>query len=280
MSSENILILGDILLDRYLVNSIYLHRIGCSGNIINVLEELKSKYLLVTSFPKPDLINLIFDECAYKSGSLITFPAEGKTNVVEYLVDDGVTKQIKDKPEPVRNINDLEMAEIIKNSCSKKILVSDYGLGGIGPISKESLREKFKDPAVISFVDARKSNYLDYFGASWFFPTEDEFRAFLGQCPTKESLKEFSEILSAYGVILKRGDRGLIKYTNGEESDFSIPNNYLAVDVFGAGDMLMAIIASTTKTKNLDVNTIRKAMLLLAEKLTVNGAGSLGFRDR
>ena len=42
----------------------------------------------------------------------------------------------------------------------------------------------------------------------------------------------------------------------------------------------MAIIASTTKTKNLDDNTIRKAMLLLAEKLTVNGAGSLGFRDR
>lgn len=268
------LVVGDILIDRYLLDNEYYHRLGCVGNVVKTLEELRVEYHLLTAFPRPDVIYSMFKSIDISSCTHV-FEANGEENVVDYKVVGKLTKKIFDEPKFCENIQDLEMSYMISGSSASKVLVSDYGLGAIGPMSKAALRNKFKESGVFSFVDARCSNYSDYFGATWLFPTELEASKFFLDNFLDYDVKLFSKLLSVKGVVLKRGSKGLIKYENDDVVSFSAMGDGQIVDTYGAGDILMALIAAVAKNETISNKSITLVMDFLSEKLSVNGSGFL-----
>lgn len=274
-SKNKVLIIGDVVLDRYRIGGAYHFRAGGVGNVLSLADFAECEIQLVTTFQQRQLLEFLLR--SYRPAlRLQVFESRGSLNIVDYEMQNGRIIQMNDNPKYRDHNFDEEIAHFIENADFDRIVVSDYGLGTLGPSTKMSLRKVFSQRRADGFVDARHANFSDYFAAAYFFPTFSEFGIFTRS--SKISLAEltrFSSFLGAKGVFLKCSEHGLLSL-DGERCHYFLgAKESGVVDVYGAGDMLLGGIATRSFDGPFSADFIERVLSLLFERLKFVGGGIL-----
>ena len=131
---------------------------------------------------------------------------------------------------------------------SNAVLISDYGMGLIpGPASRTAI-EAGRRQRIPVVVDSRY-NLLDYQGAATATPNETEAVEALGyKSGHKPPIDRLSEILCREagldGVIITRGRIGMfVRQADGTTREIGVVGSSEATDVTGAGDTVSAVTA-------------------------------------
>jgi bifunctional ADP-heptose synthase (sugar kinase/adenylyltransferase) len=271
------LLIGDIVIDRYKYKKSHFFRIGCSGNVLRALDYMSIPTIFLSSFPKGKIVEGLIHKHNKNIIHCEIYNSIGEMNIIEYEIKDGKVVQLLDNPALQFNLHDLAMSKVIEECNVKSVIISDYGLGTIGPLSKVALRKKATQSDVTLCVDCRLSNFNDYDGSSWFFPTEMELAQYLNTqdrnkySPFKSLLNE----LNATGIILKKSEKGLVKITRDQITIFpAMPLSGIA-DQYGAGDMLIGLFSTILGDSKSSDRELNHAMSVLNNFLNVPGGNGL-----
>lgn len=125
------------------------------------------------------------------------------------------------------------------------VLLSDYGKGGL--LHVERMIEAANERSKPVLVDPKGTDFGRYAHATVVTPNIHEFEAVVGAVSDDEDLKskalELIRDLSLHGLLITRGDKGMVLVEK-EEQRFDYPPTTREVyDVSGAGDTVAAAFA-------------------------------------
>lgn len=126
------------------------------------------------------------------------------------------------------------------------LVLSDYAKGALQDPSP--LIAAAREAGVPVLVDPKGTDFARYRGATLLTPNLHEFEAVVGHCPTESELVERGEKLMAelelQALLVTRGEHGMTLLRPGEE-ELHLPASAREVfDVTGAGDTVIAVLAS------------------------------------
>ncbi|MDA0237828.1 MAG: D-glycero-beta-D-manno-heptose-7-phosphate kinase [Proteobacteria bacterium] len=125
------------------------------------------------------------------------------------------------------------------------IVFSDYGKGGLQHIAKMIREANKADKCVL--VDPKGVDFEKYYGASYITPNKTELRNVVGSWQSEEELTQkvntLLEDLRLKGLLLTRSEEGMSLF-RGDRS-LSFPTSAQEIyDVSGAGDTVIGILAA------------------------------------
>ena len=126
------------------------------------------------------------------------------------------------------------------------VVLSDYAIGAMQEARNLIVAARKADKPI--FVDPRKRNFLCYEGATALTPNYAEFKAIVGPCDTLAAVEklglELKEILSLQALLVTRGEDGMSLLEDAEHV-YHLPAQAREVyDVTGAGDTVIAVLAT------------------------------------
>lgn len=126
------------------------------------------------------------------------------------------------------------------------LVLSDYAKGAL--TDPEPLIAAARKAGVPVLVDPKGTDFARYREATLLTPNFHEFEAVVGPCPTEADLVERGEKLmrelSLQALLVTRGEQGMTLLRPGEE-ELHLPARAREVfDVTGAGDTVIAVLAS------------------------------------
>ncbi len=145
-----------------------------------------------------------------------------------------------------------EAAELILNNLKKMLaeidylIISDYLGQVVDPELFTQLRKLF--PEKVFLLDSRR-RLLFFRQATYLTPNEAELKAlfpdriFYGDDDYYQALQELFRRSSCSGIVLKRGQQGMIVFNGSEFKKISIFGSSEIVDVTGAGDTVLAVLS-------------------------------------
>lgn len=152
-------------------------------------------------------------------------------------------------PQPIGGGAYRRLARVLRNmigDCDLLIL-SDYLAKTVVPAIFTRLRKEF--PNLVSAVDSR-NHLFDFCGVNLATPNEPELknlfpqRHFLADDDFIQAGTELLDKLSADGIVLKRGQKGMQVFSRGRKAvGLPIYGTAQIVDVTGAGDTVLAVLA-------------------------------------
>lgn len=138
-------------------------------------------------------------------------------------------------------------------SCTKEnlshihgVILSDYGKGGVG--EPKALIDLVRASNIPIYVDPKGSDFSIYRGATILKPNRLEFEAVVGVCNSEQIFRErglnLAQSLSLEALLVTRGDQGMTLMRPGKPI-LHIPTQAREVfDVSGAGDTVIAVLAA------------------------------------
>jgi D-beta-D-heptose 7-phosphate kinase/D-beta-D-heptose 1-phosphate adenosyltransferase len=126
------------------------------------------------------------------------------------------------------------------------VVLSDYGKGALSPSAPFIARARAAGVPVL--VDPKQSDFSQYRGASLVTPNRAEFEAVVGPCPDEDTLAErgaaLMERCGIGALLVTRGEEGMTLMRPGREP-VHLPTQALEVyDVTGAGDTVIGVMAA------------------------------------
>lgn len=126
------------------------------------------------------------------------------------------------------------------------LVLSDYAKGALedpGPLIAAA-----REAGIPVLVDPKGTDFARYRGATLLTPNLHEFEAVVGACPTETELVSRGELLmrelDLAALLVTRGEHGMTLLRPGEE-ELHLPARAREVfDVTGAGDTVIAVLAS------------------------------------
>lgn len=232
-----VLIVGDLVMDRYRVDGDERHRMGCAGNIFGCIDHERFDCHLYSGYADPALARDILRRSGGRGGIVVS-RADGVPNRVDYSFDGDRVVQERDAPagQPVQH--DLtRLAELIDRSDI--LVICDHRLGTLSGAVRALLRAAAGRFAH-SYVDCRFGNFADYRGMACIFPNPEEYELLRAGGRTLVD----GEDVRRFGfeeMFRKRGSEG-VTWIAREKAE-AVPCPYAPiVDDFGAGDYLIAEI--------------------------------------
>ncbi len=127
-------------------------------------------------------------------------------------------------------------------------LISDYGKGVVTPFLLERLLPELAHRSIPSAVDPKEEHFLRYTGVSVITPNVSEASQAWGRrIRTEEELLEagfgLRERLQAHSVLITRGESGMSLFTGEGHTHFPTRAQHV-YDVTGAGDTVVATMAT------------------------------------
>ena len=265
ITKKKILVIGDVMLDRYWMGQV--NRISPEapvpildvndavdkpGGAANVAKNLSDFGMDVT------LVGLTGnDEASEKLSQLLS-----KTNIkYKPIIDPKVRTTMKlrviDKNQQLMRIDheDKNLSNLVLKSLKDiessmnlfdGIIISDYDKGMIKPIIKKIL-SKANKLGIQSFIDPKGKDFSFYKNAFLLKPNQKEFEDIVGICPTKKSLVDKGEKLrkklSLKYLLLTQGKKGMILFEENKVTSH-IAHQQDVFDVTGAGDTVISILAT------------------------------------
>lgn len=230
IASQRILVVGDIMLDRYWSGSVtrispeapvpvvsidsMTECVGGAGNVAANIRSLGAQCRLLSIVGDDDSGRLL-DDLLAASGVDMHLHIDMDNRTTEKLRVVSLNQQlIRVDFEGTPNISLTERVlvdyERLLTGVSV-VVVSDYGKGGLSNIPQIiSLAHQHSIPVV---VDPKGTDYSDYRDATIVTPNSSEFVQSVGDCPTTEEFhkKAYSliEKLSLQGLLVTRGPDGM-----------------------------------------------------------------------
>lgn len=250
-----ILVIGDIMLDKYIYGTVErispeapvaivnvtkeYHTLGGCGNVVRNLRELGARVDCI-SFTGRDLAStLIHDELKSidVNPAFLIHDSRYQTIVkTRIIADERKVQMLRIDHEDVREVNDRQAIVHLKRYCKNDydmIVISDYAKGMISYQLMEYLKVHQDAPIIVDPKPAHGYMYNDVFMIT---PNEKEWASMV--VSSKYALKNVPYILET------RGRDGMIMHMNDATTHIRIDSNPVEIfNVSGAGDTVVAVMA-------------------------------------
>ena len=282
LSKSNILVFGDVMLDRYVSGSVDRVspeapvpvlkpikeeiRLGGAANVALNLSSLGSKVSLIGISGKDSSSAQIFK--LLKENKIKNEIVKSNLPTITKL------RLLSSKQQLLRVDNEEEFTKEDWNSAKKRfdksialnsnnlLIISDYGKGTLQDIP--GLIKKAKKSKKIVLVDPKGNNFSKYKGADVITPNFSEFIGEVGAVKSEREItakaKSLIKSLKLGALLVTRGPEGMTLFNKEKgkvvRSDF--PTQAQEVfDVSGAGDTVIASVAAALST-GLDMTSAVK----------------------
>ena len=265
IEKKKILVLGDVMLDRYWTGKV--NRISPEapvpivdisetfdkpGGAANVAKNLADFGMDVT------LIGLIGnDEISNSLKSIISSTNISFHPIVDTKIRTTLKLRVIDQNQQLLRIDheDANISKKIKTSYEriKKLLnncdgivISDYDKGAVKPIIQEVIRDA-NDLNLMTFIDPKGSDFSVYKSSTLVKPNLSEFELIMGKSKNlvefEDNGKKLREQLKIKYLLVTRGKDGMALFSEkGVQFFESIKKDVF--DVTGAGDTVISILSS------------------------------------
>ena len=267
---RRLLVLGDLILDRYVWGSV--ERIspeapvpivrvdrestmlGGAGNVARNLASLGAQTEIVAAVGEDEAARELLQLFAsWKIGvsGLVTDagrPTTLKTRVIARAQQVVRYDREIDEPIAARTADALVDALRTQAARAEGVVIQDYGKGLLTPDLIQEAMAIFAEQRLRVFVDPKQGNWERYRGAELVKPNLREAEQITGiQVRDESDLEPLGEALlgltDAQSIAITRGERGMSLYSK-EHGLQQVPTEARAVaDVAGAGDTAVATLA-------------------------------------
>lgn len=263
-SAAKVLVVGDVMLDRYLFGTtgrispeapvpvVHVHdsddRPGGAANVAINLASLGVRTTLlglVGADEAADTLQSILEERSINCEFTRT---SGQPTITKTRVQSRGQQLIRlDKEEVCADNGASLTAVLLKNvDDADVVILSDYGKGALSDVA--SMIEICRKKRVPVVVDPKGSDFEKYRGASLITPNQSEFEALAGECESDDALVEraraMAERLDLKALLITRSEKGMLLIELDEEPVFLSTQAREVYDVTGAGDTVIAAIAA------------------------------------
>jgi len=257
----NILVIGDIMLDKYIFGSTSRinpeapvpivnvekieHRLGGAANVANNITSLGGKCTLIGQAGNDETKDLLEKELIKKNINYFfikTNKTIKKTRIIsqnQHLIriDHENNKKISD--EDSNNI-----INFIKNKSFDLIVISDYNKGFITPYLMEQLKSLNKK-IIADFKPQNIDLFKNIFVIS---PNLKEAETITNEIKIEKILQKLSKKTNS-NIILTCGEKGAYLFEKEKKQQYYLPSKAKEVyDVSGAGDTFIATVALSIAT--------------------------------
>lgn len=264
-SKTHVVVVGDVMLDRYLFGStgrispeapvpvVHVHetddRPGGAANVAVNLASLGASTRLVgvvgEDAAAKDLENILGQrdiDCDFARAS-------DRPTITKTRVQSRGQQLIRlDQENAVAMPGDAVVGALGKSvKKAGAVVLSDYGKGALSEVRK--LISLCRDSGVPVLVDPKGTDFDKYSGASLLTPNQSEFEAVAGVCDSDEELvaraRAMVDDLDLAALLVTRSEKGMLLIEAGAEPVFLSTQAREVYDVTGAGDTVIATLAAT-----------------------------------
>lgn len=270
LNKANILVLGDLMLDKYIIGKV--HRIspeapvpilnvteerftlGGAGNVINNLCGLGSKAHIISRIGKDTNGKTIKNELNNKSVNQYLIESQTPT-ISKIRVVSGTQQMLRIDYEEIVNLTSEEEKEALNQieaiiSEIDIVVISDYGKGFLSDNLVRNIIALCNQNHKKTIIDPKGKQWDKYANCSIITPNLKEFYDILDEKPRNDDQilerlgKEVREKFNIENLLITRSEKGMTLIT--QDKCLHLPTVAKEVfDVSGAGDTVVATIAAT-----------------------------------
>ena len=266
-----ILVLGDILLDKFLLNKYEkqspeakipivkpiktITRLGGAANLINNINSLNRNCFLISRIghetSDKELITLLNKrKIKYKLFYQKNFSVGKKSRL--YIDKKQIFRIDDEKIINLSRIIEYKIINFIKKNISKysMLVISDYNKGVINSNIFKKIANIFLKQGKLVITNPKKNKISFYNGSNIIIPNEKEFNKFFNRNTSlKNKLKIFFSSKFLEHLIVTRGKKSLIHFTRKNKFFYNV-NKVKTFDVTGASDTFVALLSINLFIKN------------------------------
>jgi D-beta-D-heptose 7-phosphate kinase/D-beta-D-heptose 1-phosphate adenosyltransferase len=262
-SRTNVVVAGDVMLDRYLFGSTGRISPEAPVPVVHVQETddrpggaANVAVNLATLGVSTRLLGVVGEDAAAASlesilsqhGIVCEFArAKDRPTITKSRVQSRGQQLIRLDEENVAAMPGDAMAKALGKSLdgAGAVVLSDYGKGTLSDV--RGLINACRDAAIPALVDPKGTDFSKYRGASLITPNQSEFEAVAGVCETDDELVRYArqmiDELDLAAVLITRSEKGMLLVEDGAEPVFLSTQAREVYDVTGAGDTVIATLA-------------------------------------
>jgi rfaE bifunctional protein kinase chain/domain len=270
IGASKVLVIGDFMLDTYTIGRVRRispeapvpvihvqheeHRPGGAGNVVLNLVSLGAEVVAVGRIGNDHAGNLLKESLA----------GEG-VNVAGMCVQHGLGTPVKnrviaDNQQVVRVDHEqiIPISEQLEQQLIDQlpallegigiVAISDYGKGSLSPSLLASLIELAQERSIPVIADPKGSQFAKYRGVTILKPNLSEAIIASGlphDAPLALMAEKILHLSQAEMLVITRSEEGMsIFYNDGQEAHFPVSRVHEVIDVTGAGDTVLAMLAS------------------------------------
>lgn len=247
-----ILVVGDIMLDRYIVGDVErispeapvpvvnvkeeYHTLGGCGNVVRNLRSIGCHVDCLASVGIDIDGEIIVDELKRIGARSLIFRGSERTTVKERIIaDQRKVQMLRIDREVTTNLNEKLLIETFNTYCRdiyNIIIISDYAKGMITNELMENLKSKQNAPIIVDPKPNHINMYNDVFMIT---PNEKEWKQMMLSSPYTLSNVPF--------ILQTLGNKGMNLIDNQRNEKFYIPAEPVEVyNVSGAGDTVVSVM--------------------------------------
>lgn len=266
-----ILVLGDILLDKFLLNKYEkqspeakipivkpiktITRLGGAANLINNINSLNRNCFLISRIghetSDKELITLLNKrKIKYKLFYQKNFSVGKKSRL--YIDKKQIFRIDDEKIINLSRIIEYKIINFIKKNISKysMLVISDYNKGVINSNIFKKIANIFLKQGKLVITNPKKNKISFYNGSNIIIPNEKEFNKFFNsKTSLKNKVKIFFSSKFLEHLIITRGKKSLIHFTRKNKFFYNV-NKVKTFDVTGASDTFVALLSINLFIKN------------------------------
>lgn len=266
-----ILVLGDILLDKFLLNKYEkqspeakipivkpiktITRLGGAANLINNINSLNRNCFLISRIghetSDKELITLLNKQkIKYKLFYQKNFSVGKKSRL--YIDKKQIFRIDDEKIINLSRIIEYKIINFIKKNISKysMLVISDYNKGVINSNIFKKIANIFLKQGKLVITNPKKNKISFYNGSNIIIPNEKEFNKFFNsKTSLKNKVKIFFSSKFLEHLIITRGKKSLIHFTRKNKFFYNV-NKVKTFDVTGASDTFVALLSINLFIKN------------------------------
>jgi len=262
----NVLVVGDVMLDRYWHGPVARISPEAPVPIVNV-KEIEDRpggaanvaLNIAALGAKSEIIGLVGNDEAAQAIDNSLQAVNVTTNFVTVPNAPTITKlRVLSRHQQLirldfeESFSDVDSSALLNNmQASMKeagvVVLSDYNKGSLADV--QSMIQLAKQQGVKVLVDPKGDCFEKYRGATLLTPNLSEFEAVVGQCKSDQELFERGQQLVKYlqleALLVTRSEHGMTLLRENADP-FHLPTQVQEVfDVTGAGDTVIAVLASS-----------------------------------
>ena len=272
-ASQKILVIGDVMIDRYLRGNIDRispeapvpvvditeeeERLGGAGNVAINLSALGAEVHLICiagQDDRADRLGELMQQAGFTSEGVIR-EADRKTSSKTRILSQG--QQMLRVDRESTSVITAKSSEMVLTQVRNKladvngIILQDYDKGLLHPDLISSIISLAAKQGVPVFVDPKFRNFTSYQGATVFKPNWREFSAAIGieahPMPSPEEIillaKSFRDRMPHDHSLITLGAKGMLCIDQNGEADHIHGKPREVSDVSGAGDTVLSVMA-------------------------------------
>lgn len=262
-SRTNVVVAGDVMLDRYLFGSTGRISPEAPVPVVHVQETddrpggaANVAVNLATLGVSTRLLGVVGEDAAAASlesilsqhGIVCEFArAKDRPTITKSRVQSRGQQLIRLDEENAAAMPGDAMAKALGKSLdgAGAVVLSDYGKGTLSDV--RGLINACREAAIPALVDPKGTDFSKYRGASLITPNQSEFEAVAGVCETDDELvrhaRQMIDELDLAAVLITRSEKGMLLVEDGAEPVFLSTQAREVYDVTGAGDTVIATLA-------------------------------------